>query len=169
MLSVRGANSLQFRVTNTVKPGLGKRLEQHFLRQLRSVVDSTKQTFETITDNWDNQPKFSASIVQHGATITMSVLTDSLIFHWVDQGTEPHRIPSSGNRRMAFSESYSPRTAPGRFQFNQGGGVGEGETVFAYSVGHPGIEARNFTGRVRTQMQKEAVKVLGTALRTLPR
>jgi hypothetical protein len=159
---------LQFKVVTNLRPGLAQRTEQFFLRQLRNVTESSRQTFEALTNSWDNKPVFRSNTSLRGGKIEMSVLTDSDIFHWVDAGTQPHRIPGSGMARMTFPESYTPRTIPGRFTSNAGGGRSGGNTVFAQVVQHPGIEARNFSGRVRAQHMKEVNRVLGGALRNLP-
>lgn len=144
-------------------------MQQHFARELRKVGESAKQAFETVTDNWDNKPTFRSAVTEQGPVITITVTTDSIIFHWVDQGTQPHSIPRSGPATMAFPSGYRPRTSPGRLQFNAQGGQGFGETVFTQSVEHPGIEPRKFTDRVKTQTQKDALRVLGQSLRNLPR
>lgn len=156
---------MRFSVQTNIRPGFGQRLEQYLVRQLKQVTDEGKATLETVTDGWENRPRFRSSTEQRGQKVTMSVTTDSDIFNWVDKGTQPHRIPRAGRSFMAFQGEYRPRTSPGRLQFNFGGGVSGGPTVFAQVVQHPGIEARNFTARVASQMKSQAGRILANSFR----
>lgn len=158
---------MQFKVVTNIRPGLAQRTEQFLLRQLRNVTESSRQTLEAITNSWDNKPSFTITTRLQGGQIHSSVLTDSNIFHWVDAGTQPHRIPESGTARMAFPQRYAPRTSIGSLRGNAGGGLGSGGMVFARVVQHPGIEPRNFSGRVRDQHVREIGRVLG-GFRNLP-
>ena len=59
---------------------------------------------------------------------------------WTALGTEPHVITARSGGSLAFGSSYAAKTTPSVIPSRAGGS--SGNTVYATSVRHPGVEAR---------------------------
>lgn len=139
-----------------------------FAKEAAIVVKETQRRFEELTEDWSEKVDWSSDSRIEGNNIIMETTTHSQIFHFVDQGTEPHIIPKGGRENgslMSFQPDYSPRTRPDSFSTNSGGGVSSGPTVFAREVQHPGIEARNFSGLEARFTRRRLASRLFRALR----
>ena len=133
---------------------------------LASTDKGIHKDFTDTTATWKKKPPF-----KHGHKLTRTrgrayTETDNEIYGYVNNGTEPHRIPRAGNARLAFrggKGSYRPKTLPGRFGSRPGGPTGP--MVFAAWVQHPGTKARRFdrliAKRWKTLLPRAVVSALG--------
>jgi hypothetical protein len=62
---------------------------------------------------------------------------------WTSRGTKPHPITPVNAAVLAFSQTYTPKTAP-RGPSYGGSGESSGPMVFAMYVDHPGTAPRHF-------------------------
>ena len=155
-----------FRVQTNLAADLPGKAKIFLLKQADKVTQEAAATLNLVTEDWVHKPDFVSSTTLQGNKVVMAVTTESEIFHWVDQGTQPHREPRAGRTLMTFPASYSPRTRPNRLRGSSGARLAFGPTVFAQVVQHPGIQARNFTGQTGAQMQKSVVRIIGPSFRT---
>jgi hypothetical protein len=93
------------------------------------------------------------SFKQHGSTysggLTVEVerkADEALIasaderFRWVALGTKPHIITARSGGSLAFQPNYTAKTVPNTIPSRAGGS--SGGFVYAQSVAHPGVDAR---------------------------
>lgn len=97
--------------------------------------------------DWKHQPTFKANFSGGGLTVDFVPVGNKAgkIYGYVSGGTPPHKIRARRVRFLVFTGGSGPKTR------SQGGQrkrkIRSGQTVFARSVNHPGIQARNFVGR----------------------
>jgi hypothetical protein len=119
----------------------------------KALLDGLKQTekgilkdFEDTTETWEHEVEF-----KHGAQLKQDggrayVETNDEIYGYVNNGTKPHPIPTTGLGWMRFrwggKGSYRPKTRPGRFGSKPGGPSGPWVTM--RKVQHPGTDPRKF-------------------------
>lgn len=86
------------------------------------------------------------------------VSTDSLIYHFLNDGTKRHPIPKRPGAKMLRFQwggpgSYKPKTLTRKILSRQGGSTGP--MVSMKKVMHPGTEARKFDEVIAEKWDKE--------------
>lgn len=124
------------------------------VKKLRRVIDNaldgaakaTKVDFDTTTQTWKNRPTFTIDADGHERTVA----TDSEIYGYVDEGTEPHVIVAkSPTRPLTFGVGGRPKTAPRVIGSRPGA---RGATIVrAQTVNHPGTAPRAFTDTIKSK------------------
>jgi len=101
--------------------------------------------YDDVAD-WKHQPTFKASFSGGGLTVDFVPVGNKAgkIYGYVSGGTPPHKIRARRARYLVFTGKGAKTRAQGG---QRGRKVRVGQTVFARSVNHPGIKARNFVGR----------------------
>lgn len=140
--------------------------EAALLRSLEDVEKGILKDFTGTTETWTKKPDF-----EHGHTInpkqaTAYVQTDNEVYRYVNDGTEPHRIPKAGNARLHFQwggkGSYKPKTRPQQFGSRPGGP--SGPMVNRAWVRHPGTKAREFDKIIAKRWKSLLPRALRSAL-----
>jgi len=139
-----------------------------------------KEDYGRITKTWKHKPKFEALTSLTGPGPVLFIATDDEIYRFVNEGTPPHDIPTTGSTLLVFKSGYKSKSVPGMIGSRRGGGFGK--TVFTTKrdkqgkpIKHPGTKPRNFekvikknrTPWFKRQMEaamKEANKKAGHAL-----
>lgn len=110
--------------------------------------------FQRTTQTWDKKPKFY--IRKTGSTRRIEV--NSVVWFWIDLGTRAHGIVAKGggtgkSAYLTFRTGYAPKTFP-NIPDSFRGGTETGRMVRTLAVWHPGIQARNFTEKIRGSEEK---------------
>lgn len=136
------------------------------LKTAATIAAGEQDRLEAVTDDWRDNPDFKTELSRSGNRINISITTDSIIFHWVDQGTQPHIIPGAGRTAtMTIRGGYTARSSPGTLRTNSGGGRSSERNIRTTSVSHPGIEPRDFSGHVSELMQKQLNRSIPESVR----
>lgn len=127
-------------------------------RALKEVQRAIKSEFVPVVlddmyadvADWNHQPTFKADFSGGGGTVDFAPANNKAgkIYNYVSGGTKPHKIRARRARFLAFKGKASKTRAQGG---QRRGKVRVGQQVFARSVNHPGIQARNFVGRRRVR------------------
>jgi hypothetical protein len=117
--------------------------------KVRRIIDNTltaearniKIDLQVTTQTWSskNKPKFR---IQLSGRYARTISTDSQIYAWVNDGTDPHPIMAKRAPMLRFQVGYTPKTMVGQIMSRAGGS--SGSFAMAKVVQHPGTEARGF-------------------------
>ncbi|HPC92820.1 MAG TPA: hypothetical protein P5282_05660 [Anaerolineaceae bacterium] len=122
---------------------------------IRKAAERARQNFQRGTRTWQDQPDFR---IEQLGDADYVVGTDHQAYKFVSGGTRPHRI--TGN--LAFQENYAAKTTPGSMDARSGGPYGP--SVYASTVEHPGVEARNFPELNIADLEPRIASIVGDAL-----
>lgn len=134
-----------------------------WLNAMRKVGRKIRKDFEKTTATWTRKPKFEMVISLTAPGPTVVVGTDNEIYGYVDQGTRPHRIAPRNSPYLVFQAGYRPKTRPRFIGSTTGGSFGN--TVFARSVMHPGITAREFSVTIQKKWERPFKKEMEQAMK----
>jgi len=113
---------------------------QRMLRQ-RTGPELRKQFGKTV-DGWDHKPSFSQKFATRNDYLSVTVSTTQEQYAIVNYGAPPHRITPRRGGMLRFQPGYTaatkPRVISSRAKRRSGPVIG------AFSVEHPGFEAREF-------------------------
>jgi len=125
-----------------------------------------------IIDNWDNKPKFVASLFVTRDKISLYVEPtgpNAKSWDWTSRGTKP-RLITAGTRLMGgrknkllFKRNHTPKTTPGPTW--GGSGKSSGPWVSKRTVKHPGTKARKFEEWIGKQIKADFRKEIEGAFR----
>ena len=120
----------------------------------RELAQLAMKEFEGVVDTWENKPEFDLTYVltPNQGEVEFEIDTTSDVFHWVDEGTKPHRIPKTGNVRLAFNREFMPKTSPN--MLGSSGGEHGGELVFR-TVVNQSIKPRLFSDTILDMVDSE--------------
>lgn len=145
---------------------VGDKLMSVMLQTTATIAAGEQDRLEAVTRDWEDNPEFKTELSRSGNRINISITTDSIVFHWVDQGTQPHVIPRGGSKKtMTIRGGYTPISSPGNLRTNSGGGKSSSSNIRTTLVKHPGIDARNFSGQVSELMQKQLNRSIPSSVR----
>lgn len=134
--------------------------EKKTAKTVKAALDKTAKKAEKLllqpTQTWDHKASFETK--NKGESVT--VLTDDPVYNYLEDGTRPHQI--NGSPALAFPNTFSAKTTVG--SLNSAPGTSGGSTVYASTISHPGVTARNFTEQVIKQIEPEFVKDIQNAL-----
>lgn len=126
---------------------LSKSILKEVTAAVNSSLDVMQRDFARTTKSWDHKVTFEVNkAAMSGRSLEGSVGTDDDVFNWVDKGTRPHEIYPIAAEVLRFQGGYQSKTTPGVIGSHQGGS--SGMFIYAESVHHPGIAARNFTDEI---------------------
>lgn len=159
-------------------------------KQLEIAVDTKVKpaiikSFDLVVKDWKHQPEFKARKEirpQYIKVIVFPTGEHAQIFIWVDQGTEDHMVPGSGNRiypvrakALSFNlgGKYIPKTLAKPARTFSGGGRVEGGTpvAFASVAAHmvSGIEPREFTQTIAKDTEPSFRSTIENVFRQISR
>lgn len=141
---------------------------QKLARQIPSIKDDTmmaiaeeaKKDFEKTTSTWKTKPEFVIDVRPR----SYAIITDSDIYHFVDKGTRPHKIPVGELGFLAFRGGYQAKTTPRVIQSQAGGASGD-YVYTTKTIDHPGTAAREFTTTIYDKWQGQVAKRMRVALK----
>ena len=137
------------------------------VRTLRRAIDNglngaakaVKADFDVTTQTWKERPTFTID----GSGEQRTVATDSEIYGFVDEGTDPHIITAkSPQKPLTFGVGGRPKTAP-RVIGSGPGGKGT-QIVRAQRVNHPGSAARDFSETIKEKWDERLADVVQRAI-----
>lgn len=139
------------------------------------VRDKILAKYEGAVKDWEEKPRFRGTISVKPDSITLKVApvigkstranpSIGQIFVWVDKGTKPYTIYPRQKPALAFRTEYRPRTKY-RAKSQQGPGRAYGPWAHAQSVNHPGIQARDFSGKIAQDYKAEFKRTTENDLR----
>lgn len=129
---------------------MAKKLPQVKNETLMAVAEEAKADFEKTVETWNTKPEFTIEERPR----SLAVVTDDEIYHFVDGGTKPHKIPVGEAGFLAFRGGYQAKTSPRVIQSRQGGASG-GYVYTTKTIDHPGTEAREFTKTIHDKWERE--------------
>ncbi|RMG89649.1 MAG: hypothetical protein D6706_21000 [Chloroflexi bacterium] len=129
--------------------------EKEIKAALSSAGKVVEQTLKRPTGTWSSPVRFA----KKAEDFAVEIYTTDKRFVFVDAGTRPHTITPKRSPLLAFRSEYVAKTTP-RVPDPRPGRSG-GQMVFAKSVQHPGIQAREFTLVARRYGQKVLSNKLG--------
>lgn len=138
-----------------------KRIRDAMAKELRTMLEETRQHQASISTTWKNKPDWRVMLIRGDKLMDAKLVgANAAIFRYIDRGTGkygPKRRPYFIFPRFApmlkFQTGYVPRTQP-IAKFNVGPGKAFGAWVTTSVVLHPGIRAREFTADyVRTVLR----------------
>lgn len=102
------------------------------------------QLFKSTTKHWQHEVEFTSDIDFTSDGVSLIAGTDDQVYYWLDKGTSV--------RRAVMSPDWQSKTKPGSLQ----SGPGRGRVVFiSKKINLPGIEARNFSGKIAETIEQE--------------
>lgn len=117
--------------------------------------------FQSTTETWDHQPRFSSTLHYAGGDVSIQVETDDAVYMYLDKGTR--------QRWAVMSGDWVSKTSPGVI----GSGPGAGSVVRRgkrqMRTPRPGIKARNFTLLIRRKHEKSFRKDVKSVIAHLPK
>lgn len=128
--------------------------------ELYSIAADAQKDFEKTTETWSNKPEFYIDERPR----SLAVVTDDEIYHFVDKGTKPHKIPVGDKGFLAFRGGYQAKTTPRVIASRQGGASG-GYVYTTKTIDHPGTEAREFSKIIHDKWEAQVVKRMRIALK----
>lgn len=147
------------------------------LNALRAEGREIRKELQRTTQTWEGaKPTFEIAIglTQDEASVLVGPGGDrqgAQKWVWLNEGTEgPYKIEPRGNYPLRFPNpgTFSSKTLPGTLDSRAGSPGGPG-VVYARSVEHPGIEARNWTEMVakrrRRRFTRRMIKAKNRGLR----
>jgi len=112
-----------------------------------------RQDFQATVATWETDVKFKTRERGRRDKLIFDVRTDSEVYHYVTEGTEPHLIvPRRPLGTLKFATGYTAKTRPGFIGSTPGGA--RGDVAFAKFVQHPGTEGRHFEEAIAKKWQK---------------
>lgn len=134
-------------------------------RQLLNMAEMTVRT-------WHTKPKFRTRMIatanEIGVDITPSKDKPGQQWEWISEGTKPRLIvPRRKGGMLRFQSKFKPKTTP-RVIGSKAGARG-GKPVFAKSVRHPGIEAREWPQEMARRLKNRFKQRIENALRRAAR
>jgi len=124
-------------------------------RAMKRFGEYARTELGKTVETWDTDVNFSLKYHLSADEKILEVSHDSLIYKFVDEGTPAHvirvstrKIRRAGGKRarLAFPESFQPKTMPGVLGSFEGGY--SGEMLYPVYVNHPGAEPREFSSTV---------------------
>lgn len=146
------ASTLKF-----IGKGLAKKY-QAMAKQMPSIVhdamislaEDAKDDFEKTVESWKDKPEFYIDERPR----SYAVVTDDEIYHFVDKGTRPHKIPVGDLGFLAFRGNYQAKTTPKVIASRPGGASGP-YMYTTQTVDHPGTQAREFSKLIHAKWEKQ--------------
>lgn len=159
-------------------------LAEFDLSGLPQILDATnkrtaqneQRSYRRTVENWNEKPDFyiEVSNVYYGNVKDYKVFTDSLIYLWVDEGTDKHQIKPNGPYALrirgyggvvdgSYNKSYYPKSTPDKI-VSSGSGVYSSIDAWGESVTQ-NIEARNFTVNILKKARDRWIKALDTEIK----
>ena len=129
----------------------------------KRFANNEARSFRRTVANWENKPKFMVVSQNVGLGIMdYKVFTTSKIYHWINDGTDPHLIVPVRAKSLRFQEGYVPKTKTDKI-VSSGSGERVGDTIFSQGVTQS-IKPRDFTGQIRKKAPDRWSKALNTEL-----
>jgi|WetSurMetagenome_2_1015567.scaffolds.fasta_scaffold108929_2 hypothetical protein len=128
------------------------------LSMLHKTARKMRQLLEETVATWDDKPEFKEMIAMAPVPSAIVIANGEVAFIWdmLNKGIKAHPIyPKSNdpNARLSFPwdgpGSYIPKTSPNSFS-SGAGAKPQTPQKFAH-VNHPGVEARNWTGKIASE------------------
>lgn len=140
-----------------------KNFRKDMLRRAGNIRKQVKRDFEKTTKNWKTEVKFLVSFKRAKGAYILSAFTDNEIYGYVNDGTEPHKIPVKNAPFLVFTTGGTAKTSLG--QLKSGKGSRGNNFVSVKEVDHPGTEARKFDEIIAKRFKERWVKEANDALR----
>jgi hypothetical protein len=125
-----------------------------------------------IVDNWENKPKFVASLFVERDSIALYVEPigpNAKLWDWTSRGTKPHiiaagtRLKGGRKSKLLFKRNHTPKTTPGPTW--GGSGKSSGPWVSKRVVKHPGTKPRKFEEWIGKQIKADFRREVENAFR----
>lgn len=142
-----------------ILPDVARILELELTKEGKTIQGEYQKTTRT----WGRKPQFTTQIDRVNYTVTVG--TDSDVYKWVDEGTEPHVIVPVRAKALRFHTGYRPKTMSGFIGSRGGGVVGGSPVIFRSRVQHPGTKARRFTEIIGRRSQRRLGRNIIKAIR----
>ena len=157
---------------------------QTLLARFRDAYDEVKRSVEgpvkkqsveiaeDIVSNWENPPKFVASLYIDEDKISLYVEPtgpNAKKWEWTSRGTPAHliaagtRVKGGVKNKLLFKANYTPKTAPGPTW--GGPGKASGPWVSKRVVKHPGTKPRKFEEYIGKQIKADFKREVENAFR----
>jgi len=138
-------------------------------RAVQKSANLTKRDYESTARTWsaENKPEFTVTVEESGGDYSVTAGTDSKIYGYVDEGTEPHTIRAKKSRFLRFRTGGTPKTRVGIIGSRAGSPGTDWRT--AQEVRHPGTKKRNFTETIRKRRQKTIEQEISQAVAVVAR
>lgn len=127
-----------------------------------------------VVDNWENKPKFVASLFVEKNKISLylePIGPNAKLWEWTSRGTKAHKIypgklMGTGKKRsrLMFRKNYTPKTTATGPTYG-GPGTKSGPWVSAKMVKHPGTKARKFEEWIGKQIKSDFKREIEQAFR----
>lgn len=143
-------------------------------QELKPVVKTAERSRDKIVANWNNKPKFKATLkitpdaieivteVRRGARLKGSSgnATTGDLWRWIDKtGTRPHVIRAKRQKSLAFPwggpGSYKSKTGANPARYGGPGTVSGGKPTYRKQVNHPGFPPRKFSEVIDKDVEKD--------------
>lgn len=135
-----------------------KKLTRAVENALDGAADAARVDFEVTTQTWVTQVSFDVT----RRVMERIVSTDSRIYGYVNDGTEPHIIRPKNSRLLRFLTPYRAKTEV-RVIGSGRGGRGN-TTVYARMVRHPGFPGREFDDVIAKKWKNELPRIMQRAI-----
>ena len=106
------------------------------------------------SQTWSNKPRFTARIIGTPQRRIIQFYTDSQVWNWLDEGTDPHPIAARNAPRLRFYRTgFVSKTVPNRLNPRAGRRANR-NFITPLVVQHPGTKARNWSALIMRRSQK---------------
>lgn len=122
-------------------------------RAAKDTAQKEARSFRRGVETWKTKVSFRMIKDTSKNGINYKIVTDSLIWKWVNFGTKPHRISAKNTPNLKYQSDFTPKTRAGFIGSRDGGKFGN-NWVVADSVMHSGIEARRFDKEILKKADK---------------
>lgn len=141
----------------------------------KRTAQNEQRSYRRTVENWDNKPEFflEAYMSHYGGLNDYKVYTDSLIYLWVDEGTDPHTITPNGdyplnvrgfgNTIFNGGQAYYPKSSKDKI-VSSGAGEYEPDDIPLWSV-RQSIEPRNFTVNILSKAKERWGRAIETEIK----
>jgi hypothetical protein len=155
----------------TIKPTplKTKQFNKIMMGGIRETIGFAYDEFGKTYATWSeaSKPHFTRYFRYEGNTIWGRTQTDSKIYRYVNDGTDPHRIPKEGTTALlvfpwAGKGSYRPKTRPRVIGSTAGGPTGP--LVAFPHVQHPGTDPRHFDEEVEKTTKPKFITNMNRAM-----
>lgn len=108
-------------------------------------VDELLELFDSTVETWKEKPEFGVSRTRHNNEIGIVIGTNDRIYHFLNYGTK--------TRWAKMSRNWKSKTGTTWLKAKPGKGKVVAKGSKAMKTPQPGIEARDFTGRIYDEVR----------------
>ena len=139
----------------------------------KRTAENERRSYARTVANWssENKPSFTRVVTKtYGGIDDFKITTDSDIYKWVDEGTDPHEITPNGPYALRIrggqggvGNTYEPKTKANQIT-SDGSGSYFSRDTFGESVTQS-IEPRNFTKIILEKAPQRWEKAIDTEMK----